>query len=113
MWDCGYCGCQAIAGSLTFCPMCFKEPDVPKTTAEGGGSNGLADPGPEAAPEPEVAAIVPDPASVPKVVLQDLAEAQGLPTSGTKAELADALTEAAAPEPVVSEVKSPATGKSK
>jgi hypothetical protein len=23
MWDCEHCGCQAIAGTLTFCPQCF------------------------------------------------------------------------------------------
>ena len=23
MWDCEHCGCQAIAGSLTFCPQCY------------------------------------------------------------------------------------------
>ena len=29
MWDCEHCGCQAIAGTITFCPMCFTpRPDV-------------------------------------------------------------------------------------
>lgn len=23
MWDCEHCGCQAIAGTVTFCPACF------------------------------------------------------------------------------------------
>lgn len=23
MWDCEHCGCQAIAGTLDFCPACF------------------------------------------------------------------------------------------
>lgn len=23
MWDCEHCGCQAIAGGLTFCPQCY------------------------------------------------------------------------------------------
>lgn len=22
MWDCDHCGCQAIAGTITVCPMC-------------------------------------------------------------------------------------------
>jgi len=24
MWDCEHCGCQAIAGSLEDCPVCWK-----------------------------------------------------------------------------------------
>ena len=36
MWDCGQCGCQAIAPGLPFCPQCFRERDMPKTTAAGG-----------------------------------------------------------------------------
>jgi hypothetical protein len=27
MWDCEHCGCQAIAGTLTFCPQCFTPRD--------------------------------------------------------------------------------------
>lgn len=23
MWDCEVCGCQAIAGTVEFCPQCF------------------------------------------------------------------------------------------
>ena len=31
MWDCEHCGCQAIAGTITACPMCGtpRETDVP------------------------------------------------------------------------------------
>lgn len=39
MWNCENCGCQAIAGSLGFCPACFKERDMPKNTVEGGYTN--------------------------------------------------------------------------
>lgn len=39
MWNCPACGCSAIAGTLTFCPMCFKEREMPKTTTGGGYSN--------------------------------------------------------------------------
>lgn len=28
MWDCERCGCQAIAGTLTFCPMCYTPREV-------------------------------------------------------------------------------------
>jgi hypothetical protein len=55
MWDCLKCGCRAIAHGLTRCPKCKKEADVPKTTVDGGGTNG---PGPDdaaAPPEPEKA----------------------------------------------------------
>jgi hypothetical protein len=31
MWDCPACNCQAIAGSLEFCPMC--RADRPPTAA--------------------------------------------------------------------------------
>lgn len=39
MWDCPGCGCSAIAGTLTFCPMCFKEREMPKNTVGGGYSD--------------------------------------------------------------------------
>lgn len=61
MWDCPGCGCQAIAQSLGSCPMCRKERTMPKTTALGGGTNGVREP--EAAPEaPEGPAPAPEPA---------------------------------------------------
>lgn len=58
MWDCVKCGAMAIAGSLGFCPQCFKpkEDDVPKATS-GGASNAKAAPGEAGyiAPEPKTA----------------------------------------------------------
>lgn len=62
MWDCTGCGTQNIAHDLTFCPRCFKEADVPKTTVGGGATNQFSDP--EAPPADEVA-VVPEPADVP------------------------------------------------
>lgn len=46
MWDCIKCGVKAIAGTLGFCPGCFKpkEDEVPKATS-GGASNAAAEPG--------------------------------------------------------------------
>lgn len=32
MWDCEHCGCQAIAGTVTFCPQCFT-PRYPENVA--------------------------------------------------------------------------------
>lgn len=43
MWDCPGCGCRCIAASLTNCPMCWKERDVPKATVSSGASNAWAD----------------------------------------------------------------------
>lgn len=45
LWKCDTCGCQGIAASLTTCPMCGKEREMPKTTAGGGPSNADAQPG--------------------------------------------------------------------
>ena len=38
MWDCIECGVKKIAHSLTHCPVCKEERQVPKTTT-GGGTN--------------------------------------------------------------------------
>jgi hypothetical protein len=39
MWDCEHCGCQNIAGSVTFCPQCFiprnAEPEPQESTPTG------------------------------------------------------------------------------
>jgi hypothetical protein len=42
MWTCTHCGCAGIAASLTSCPMCRKEREVPKTSM-GGSTNAWAD----------------------------------------------------------------------
>jgi len=51
MWDCEHCGCQAIAGSLEFCPMCQNprvvaaEPGQPaddSSSTQGSGDPGSA-----------------------------------------------------------------------
>lgn len=36
MWDCGACGCLAIAAGVAACPMCGKERCVPKISRLGG-----------------------------------------------------------------------------
>jgi len=73
MWDCPDCGCLRIAASLTFCPMCFRERNMPKATVEGGASNAWADyeASSETAqdaevvqPEPEPVAVQPEPVVV-------------------------------------------------
>lgn len=56
MWDCPECGCLSIAASLTTCPMCGKERDMPTTTT-GGASNALAQPGETGYVPPEVTAV--------------------------------------------------------
>lgn len=73
MWNCPHCGCQAIAASLTFCPMCFKtkESDMPKVSL-GGPTNADAAPGEvgyinldePTAPEPVVEPVVEVPVPV-------------------------------------------------
>jgi len=35
MWDCTRCGTGRIAASLTSCPVCRKERDMPRTTSAG------------------------------------------------------------------------------
>jgi hypothetical protein len=39
MWNCSTCGCQAIAGSVAWCPMCGEEQKMPKITVDGGPSD--------------------------------------------------------------------------
>lgn len=63
MWDCGYCDCQSIAHDLGFCPQCFKEREVPKTTVNGGPSNV-----PEAEEPQEPVLLARDPEDDPKPV---------------------------------------------
>lgn len=71
MWTCE-CGCQAIAGTITNCPMCRREREMPKATT-GGASNARALPGEPGyiAPETEQE-LVPEP-----VPAQDEPEAEG------------------------------------
>lgn len=60
LWDCEHCGCQGIAASLEFCPVCGKakpdpnEGNVPasEVLAEAGGSAGEAG-APESAASPD------------------------------------------------------------
>lgn len=99
MWTCE-CGCQAIAADLPFCPQCFKERDMPKTTTEGGGSNAAedtAEPVSADAAAAEEAAVAAEPV-VLKVELKEQARDLGLPVSGTKAQLAEAVAAVAEPE---------------
>lgn len=40
LWNCGNCGCQQIAASVTYCPQCGRDrEDVAKNTVEGGYSD--------------------------------------------------------------------------
>jgi hypothetical protein len=117
MWECGHCGTYNIAADLTVCPNCGKEREMPRTNAAGS-SNAWADreqaggeepvepevpvepeePEPEPEPEPESAEDGYDEMSLTE--LQDLARERGLPVSGTKAQLAQALRDGdAAAEP--------------
>lgn len=112
---CLRCATRFAVGLLA-CPHChsedFEEADVPKITVSGGVSHpedlgavsglpGLipvASAGPEAevtVPEPEAAE--PEPV-VLKADLQQQAKELGLPVSGTKAQLADAVAAATGPE---------------
>jgi len=120
MWTC-QCGCRNIAADLTRCPMCTEEKAMPKATS-GGASNAweeqeaaaqapVADPAPAtpaeetepAAPEtpavpaeePKAPAETPavDVTSMTKAQLQDHADSLGLPTDGTKADLAARITD--------------------
>lgn len=50
MWDCPECGCQAIAASLTRCPMCDTEVDMGAISRLGGPTN-YGEPRPGPAPE--------------------------------------------------------------
>lgn len=35
MWDCERCGCQAIAGTINFCPQCFTpRPQAQETASD-------------------------------------------------------------------------------
>jgi len=65
MWDCP-CGCMSIAGSLTSCPMCFKEREMPRSVAGAQPSNQNAQPHEPGyiAPEPEPAEAAPEPVEV-------------------------------------------------
>jgi hypothetical protein len=89
--------------------MCFKERDM-ATCTTGGASNANALPGETGYVKPEVPGVpevpVPEPEPVPesgpvvlKADLQDQARELGLPVSGTKAQLTDALAAAVEPEP--------------
>lgn len=42
MWDCDVCGCQSIAGSVTFCPQCYTPRAQEVTTEEPGGESAEA-----------------------------------------------------------------------
>jgi uncharacterized Zn finger protein (UPF0148 family) len=102
MWECGHCGTYNIASDLMICPNCGKEREMPKTTAAGSSNAWEADEG-EAAAEEETAAQAETPqAEAPPpetdgydemslAELQDMARERGLPVSGTKAQLAQAL----------------------
>lgn len=39
MWDCEHCGCQAIAGDLTFCPQCYTPRTQNETSDEPNGGS--------------------------------------------------------------------------
>ena len=53
MWDCQECSCGRIAASLTTCPMCGRERDMPTCTT-GGASNANAVEGETGYVPPEV-----------------------------------------------------------
>jgi len=106
-----------FAVGLLRCPHClsssFEEADVPKITTSGGASHpedlaavsGLPVPPEPAAAVPAADTPAPEVASEPEPVvlkadLQDQARELGLPVSGTKAQLADAVAAATDPEPV-------------
>lgn len=111
---CLRCATRFAVGLLA-CPHChsedFEEADVPKITVSGGVSHpedlgavsGLPGLVPVAAAEleavtaPEPEAAEPEPV-VLKADLQQQAKELGLPVSGTKAQLADAVAAAAEPE---------------
>jgi len=42
MWDCEHCGCQAIAGTLGFCPACFVPRQQENVTDEPSGESAEA-----------------------------------------------------------------------
>lgn len=93
MWDCGSCGCMAIAADVAACPMCGKEHGMPKATTGGASS--------AAAGQPDGGLPPPPPASAPKAEhAAYAAEHLGVPAeqaeSMTKAELTAAAQEAAA-----------------
>jgi hypothetical protein len=55
MWNCGLCGCQAIAPELPFCPHCYasKEEAMPRSVAGAEPSTENALPGEPGYVEPE------------------------------------------------------------
>lgn len=70
MWDCPACGCQAIAHDLASCPMCGKERQMPKISAQDGPSNRWEEPdqadtqgAPQTAQEPAGEQQGPEPAA--------------------------------------------------
>jgi len=111
--ECLKCATRFAVG-LLHCPHClsedFQEADVPKITVSGGVSHPedlfAASALPGAVPVAPAAPVAPpaEPAAatdppVLKADLQDQARELGLPVSGTKAELADAVAAATEPEP--------------
>ena len=71
---------------------------MPKNTVGGGASYPKEAPSVPAEPEAPTPAVEPEPV-VLKADLQDQARELGLPVSGTKAQLADAVAAATEPEP--------------
>jgi hypothetical protein len=106
--SCLRCATKFAVG-LLHCPHClsedFEEDGVGKITVAGGASLPDKTPSVPPAPEAPAAEVVtepPAPESEPFVLkadLQDQARELGLPVSGTKAELADAVAAATEAEP--------------
>jgi len=68
MWDCPSCGCKCIAGSLAFCPMCFKERQMASNPAGAAPSNALAGPFESGYIPPEPEPVVEEPVHVQEPV---------------------------------------------
>jgi len=65
MWDCEHCGCQAIAGTITVCPMCFTPRNedvaagssVPAASAPASAAVGVRET-PQPPADPEIGAVL-------------------------------------------------------
>jgi len=100
--SCLRCATKFAVG-LLHCPHClsedFEEDGVGKITVAGGASLPDKTPSVPAGSEAPAAEVVAEPApNVLKADLQDQARELGLPVSGTKAQLADAIAAEVEPE---------------